>query len=107
MIFDSEGNPVDYRFIEVNTAFEECTGLSAETIRGRTEENQFERFVDSPWVQSAPVSVDNRTVGAMTFSYSEERPAADIGPFLREEQDLLEAIAGRERSSSTTSGRNS
>lgn len=36
MIFDNQGKPVDYRFIEVNPAFEELTGLKAENILGKT-----------------------------------------------------------------------
>lgn len=35
MIFDSEGKPVDYRFLEVNTAFEKLTGLRKEDIIGK------------------------------------------------------------------------
>ena len=27
MVFDAQGRPVDYRFLEVNPAFEEQTGL--------------------------------------------------------------------------------
>jgi PAS domain S-box-containing protein len=34
MIYDSEGRPVDYRFLEVNPAFERQTGI--ENARGRT-----------------------------------------------------------------------
>jgi PAS domain-containing protein len=36
MIFDSEGKPIDYRFLEVNPAFEALTGLKASDILGRT-----------------------------------------------------------------------
>jgi PAS domain S-box-containing protein len=36
MIFDNEGNPVDYRFLEVNQAFERITGLNAALIIGKT-----------------------------------------------------------------------
>lgn len=36
MIFDKYGNPVDYRFLEVNPAFERITGLNAESIIGKT-----------------------------------------------------------------------
>ena len=35
MIYNEHGEPVDYRFIAVNPAFERMTGLSAETITGR------------------------------------------------------------------------
>jgi len=36
IICDEQGNPVDYRFLAVNPAFERMTGLKAEQIVGRT-----------------------------------------------------------------------
>jgi PAS domain S-box-containing protein len=36
MIFDEDGKPVDYRFLEVNPAFEQMTGLSADKVLGKT-----------------------------------------------------------------------
>jgi PAS domain S-box-containing protein len=36
MIFDSSGRPVDYRFLEINPAFEHLTGLKADEVLGRT-----------------------------------------------------------------------
>jgi PAS domain S-box-containing protein len=36
MLFDNHGRPHDYRFLEVNPAFEEMTGLKAHEIIGRT-----------------------------------------------------------------------
>ena len=36
MIYDAAGNAVDYRFIEVNPAFEKQTGLKARELIGRT-----------------------------------------------------------------------
>ncbi len=36
IILDDSGSPVDYRFIEVNSAFERITGLKAKDITGRT-----------------------------------------------------------------------
>jgi PAS domain S-box-containing protein len=36
MIYNTQGNPSDYRFIEVNPAFETQTGLKASDIVGRT-----------------------------------------------------------------------
>ncbi|MGQ9622786.1 MAG: PAS domain S-box protein [Candidatus Caldatribacteriaceae bacterium] len=36
MIFDEEGNPVDYRFLKVNPAFEHLTGLRKEDVIGKT-----------------------------------------------------------------------
>lgn len=36
MIFDEKGNPIDYRFLLINKAFERVTGLSAEKAIGKT-----------------------------------------------------------------------
>ncbi len=36
LICDGEGKPCDYRFLEVNPAFEQATGLKAEEVVGRT-----------------------------------------------------------------------
>ncbi|NMB19377.1 MAG: diguanylate cyclase [Firmicutes bacterium] len=36
LITDSENRPIDYRFLEVNRAFEELTGLSAQELVGKT-----------------------------------------------------------------------
>ena len=36
MIFDDAGRPIDYRFLEVNPAFDRLTGLKAAEILGRT-----------------------------------------------------------------------
>ncbi|MCF8352234.1 MAG: PAS domain-containing protein [Bacteroidales bacterium] len=36
IILDEQNNPVDYRFLEINPAFERLTGLSAEKIIGKT-----------------------------------------------------------------------
>lgn len=44
LITDENGEPADYRFLKVNQAFENMTGLSADKIKGRT---MFEIFPDS------------------------------------------------------------
>lgn len=36
MIYDGNGNPVDYRYLEINPAFEKLTGKQAETLVGHT-----------------------------------------------------------------------
>ncbi len=36
MVYDDQGRAVDYRFLDVNPAFERLTGLTADKVRGRT-----------------------------------------------------------------------
>ncbi|MDH3457262.1 MAG: PEP/pyruvate-binding domain-containing protein [Gemmatimonadota bacterium] len=52
-------------------------------------------FVDTPWSMRAEIDVEGDLVGEISVSYIEARPAADEGPFLREEWRLLRAIAER------------
>ena len=52
-------------------------------------------FADTPWVQSAPVRVQGETVGLLSVAYTEPRPEADEGPFLKEERRLLDTVADR------------
>jgi pyruvate,water dikinase len=50
-------------------------------------------FQESPWVQSADITVQDEIVGNISVLYSEERPQADEGPFLKEERKLINTIA--------------
>src|SRR3954464_2380570 len=52
-------------------------------------------FEVTPWVLSAPISVQDDVVGSIQVSYREQMPRSDEGPFLKEERKLLEAIAER------------
>jgi diguanylate cyclase (GGDEF)-like protein/PAS domain S-box-containing protein len=44
LVFDEEGNPVDYRYLDVNPAFEEITGLKREQVVGKTGRSLFPRL---------------------------------------------------------------
>jgi pyruvate, water dikinase len=52
-------------------------------------------FAETPWVQSASVIVQDRTVGRISVYYTVEMPQADEGPFLKEEGKLIHTIADR------------
>lgn len=52
-------------------------------------------FVATEWVQSADISVQDETVGTISVYYTEKTPTLDVGPFLKEEQKLLQTIADR------------
>jgi len=53
-------------------------------------------YRDTPWVMSAPITVQGDRVGEVAVCYTEERPSiADGSPFLLEEQRLIDAIAER------------
>jgi pyruvate,water dikinase len=50
-------------------------------------------FVESPWVQSTDIIVQDETLGSIKVYYAEERPLEDEGPFLKEERKLIDTIA--------------
>ncbi len=51
IICDDRGKPVDYRFLEINPAFERLTGLKRETILGRTVRDALPGIEDY-WIQT-------------------------------------------------------
>lgn len=52
-------------------------------------------FVESSWVQSAPILFEGQQVGRISVYYDARMPNADEGPFLKEERRLINAIAER------------
>jgi hypothetical protein len=51
--------------------------------------------VASRWRQAAQIRVQGEPAGAIEVFYRDERPAADEGPFLKEERRLLDTVAER------------
>ncbi len=47
------------------------------------------------WKQSAAISVEGESAGVVEVYYFQEMPQLDEGPFLKEERDLINAIAER------------
>ncbi len=52
-----------------------------------------EDFEESGWSQSGEIHIDNKSVGRIEVFYTKEMPVIDIGPFMKEEQDLIQALA--------------
>lgn len=52
-------------------------------------------FTESAWVQSAEILANGNPAGKVEVFYLEERRDIDEGPFMREERDLIDAIAGQ------------
>lgn len=52
-----------------------------------------DNFTETPWKQESGISVYGIWIGAVEVYYLEEKPEADEGPFIKEERDLLDAIA--------------
>ena len=52
-------------------------------------------FKASPWAISEEITAQDRVVGWIKVHYTEEKPVADDGPFLKEEKRVLNTIARR------------
>jgi len=61
----------------------------------RGDRCQTATFHETPWFLAAPIVVEGQQVGALTVHYMVEKPAADDGPFLKEERKLIDTIADR------------
>ncbi len=53
-----------------------------------------QEFEPTPWVLSSDILVRGEIVGRLEVYYMEERPQEDVGPFLKEETQLIRTIAG-------------
>jgi len=60
-------------------------------VKGKTYAT--DNFQETPWKQSTDILADEETIGKLEVYYLEEKPTMDYGPFLTEEQWLIEAIA--------------
>ncbi len=52
-------------------------------------------FLETEWIQAAPIIAGGDTVGAVEIYYLEEEPTEDEGPFLKEERALINGVASR------------
>jgi DNA-binding CsgD family transcriptional regulator len=69
--------------------------ITCARITFREKVYKSERFKVTKWRQMSRIQIYNEPVGEVVMFYLEERPAADEGPFLREERALLDAVAER------------
>ncbi len=54
-----------------------------------------DNFVETDWYIQSDIVVQDLVAGEITVYYTEERPASDEGPFLKEERKLIDTIAER------------
>jgi PAS domain S-box-containing protein len=52
-------------------------------------------FRETRWKQTSDILVHGKTVGRVEICYLEEKPESDEGPFLKEERNLINAVAER------------
>ncbi len=53
------------------------------------------KFKETKWMQRADIIVNNKKAGLIEVCYLEEKPESDESPFLKEERNLINAIAER------------
>ncbi|MDD3275625.1 MAG: ATP-binding protein [Kiritimatiellales bacterium] len=96
MIFDKKGDPCDYRFLEVNAAFEKLTGLHAQDLVGRTVKEVLP-FTESYWIKTygqvvltgIPIQIDDFS-GALGRLYSVAAYSPRKGQFATIFTDITE-----------------
>jgi PAS domain S-box-containing protein len=57
------------------------------------EEYKTDNYKETVWKQSSNIISDGEKVGSVEVCYLEERPPGDEGPFLKEERNVINAIA--------------
>ena len=73
MIYDDEGAPIDYRFLEVNPAFERLTGLQADDLIGRTV-REVMPDIEERWIETyGRIATEGGTVRFENFSATLDR----------------------------------
>ncbi len=77
--------PGGWQYPEIATA---CVEQGSERVAS-------DGFVETAWMQTAVARAADGTEARVTVAYREARPAADEGPFLREERELIEIVAAR------------
>jgi len=60
-----------------------------------SKEFKTKNYRDTQWQQSSDIKVHGAKAGTVEVGYLEERPEIDEGPFLKEERQLIDAIAER------------
>ncbi len=57
------------------------------------QEYRTDNFLKTPWKQDCEISIFGESRGTLEIYYLEETPTSNAGPFLREERNLIQAIA--------------
>ena len=60
-----------------------------------SKEYKSKNFKETAWKQASDIILHKKPIGTVEVYYLEERPQMDEGPFLKEERDLINIVAGR------------
>ncbi|PKN08207.1 MAG: sensor histidine kinase [Deltaproteobacteria bacterium HGW-Deltaproteobacteria-8] len=67
--------------------------ITCARIRIESQDSTTRNYRPSAWSQSSPISIQEERLGEIEVLYLEKRPESDEGPFLREERNLIDAVA--------------
>ncbi len=59
------------------------------------QEFQTQSFKETPWRLASEIRVKGEKKGVLEAFYMEQRPALDVGPFLEDEKNLIDAVTER------------
>jgi PAS domain S-box-containing protein len=69
--------------------------ITCSRIVFETQEFRTKNFKETRWRQCSDIEVNGKKVGSVEIYYLEEKPTIAEGPFLKEERDLIDAVAER------------
>ncbi|MCK4224314.1 MAG: response regulator [candidate division Zixibacteria bacterium] len=64
-------------------------------IKVKGQEFETSNYKATKWKQSADIKISGKKTGVVELCYLEQKPESDEGPFLKEERNLINAIAER------------
>ncbi|MCK4933548.1 PAS domain S-box protein, partial [Candidatus Bathyarchaeota archaeon] len=69
--------------------------ITCSRIVYENREFKTKNFKETRWKQQADINTDGKKIGTVEVYYLKEKPTIHEGPFLKEERDLVEAVAER------------
>jgi DNA-binding NarL/FixJ family response regulator len=97
-LIDSHGNslePILQGIVEILPSSWQYPEICCARLTLHDEEHATTNFRRTVWRQSAEIHVNGEPAGAVEVCYLREMPEVDEGPFLREERELITAVAER------------
>jgi len=95
-LLNEPGSPEEVldRIVNLLPAAWQYPDITAARITTGAIEVRTERFELTPWIQRADFTTSEGRTGAIEVVYRESRPDAAEGPFLAEERNLIQSLAG-------------
>lgn len=89
----SEINEILQKIVDIIPLSWQYPEIACAKIEFQNKTYSSKQFDTSEWLQDVDIIIEDKIMGHIQVYYLEERPESDIGPFMQEEQNLLEAIA--------------